>query len=377
MTAPLGELDPGEFLAVYWQKQPCLIRGALPGFKPPVDGDDLAGLACEELAESRIVSGNVANGEWRLRNGPFEESEFAALGDMDWTLLVQDVEKHYPPLQSLLDAFSFLPNWRLDDLMVSFAAPGGSVGPHVDQYDVFLLQVQGRRHWQIARQFEPGLVPGCPLNILADFNPERDWTLDPGDMLYLPPGVAHHGVALDPCLTYSIGLRAPSAADLHAGLGELLAEMDDQGGRYADPGLTTVARPGEIDRAALQGFRELLSATLDQNDEFGALIGTFLSRYRLAHEPASPPACPAIEQVAESLREGATFSRNPWTRINWLERDGRAQLHAAGSVYTCSIEIAQILCDSGDIRLDPDSIDDPSITLLQALIRDGHIILSL
>jgi 50S ribosomal protein L16 3-hydroxylase len=211
---PLGALSPEQFLTEYWQRKPLLVRNAFPGFTPPIDGDDLAGLACEPLAEARVVSGSLAGAAWTLRHGPFEEQEFAGLGERDWTLLVQDVEKHYPPLAELLDAFAFLPSWRLDDIMISFAAPGGSVGPHVDQYDVFLLQADGHRRWQIATDFDPAPAADLPLDMLANFRAQQEWLLGPGDMLYLPPGVAHHGVAEDACLTYSIGLRAPSAADL-------------------------------------------------------------------------------------------------------------------------------------------------------------------
>jgi len=149
MSAPLGKFSTQQFLEEYWQKRPCLIRQAIPDFKSLLDGDDLAGLACEEMTESRLVSGTYEAQDWNVSNGPFGESDFAALADANWTLLVQDVEKHYAPLQALMQQFSFIPQWRIDDLMISFAATGGSVGPHVDQYDVFLLQAEGKRLWQI------------------------------------------------------------------------------------------------------------------------------------------------------------------------------------------------------------------------------------
>ena len=147
MTSPLGKMDPDHFLQEFWQKKPCLIRQAITGFEPLLDGNDLAGLACEEMAEARMVSGTFAAADWHVEHGPFDESFFDELPEQNWTLLVQDVEKHYAPLQELMQQFSFIPNWRLDDLMISFAASGGSVGPHTDQYDVFLLQAEGRRRW--------------------------------------------------------------------------------------------------------------------------------------------------------------------------------------------------------------------------------------
>ena len=224
-----------------------MIRQAWTDFEPDIDADDLAGLACEPLAEARLISGPDADGGWQLRHGPFAENEFSELGERNWTLLVQDVEKHYPPLAQLLERFSFLPRWRLDDIMISFAAPGGSVGPHVDQYDVFLLQAAGSRRWEISRDFDPLTRDDVPLDMLQQFTPEQQWVLEPGDMLYLPPGVAHHGVALSPCLTYSIGLRAPSSADLLMALGEHLAQQPDEGGRYRDPPLVPGPPAGLID----------------------------------------------------------------------------------------------------------------------------------
>ena len=373
--SPLGDLSPARFLEEFWQRKPCLIRAACPDFQMTLDGDDLAGLACEELAEARIVTGSLASAKWHLQSGPFEESVFATLGERDWTLLVQDVEKHYPPIQPLLDCFDFLPTWRMDDLMVSFAAPGGSVGPHADQYDVFLLQASGRRSWQIARHYDPALLPDCDLNILANFKPEDEWTLEPGDMLYLPPGVAHHGVALDACLTCSIGFRAPSAADLFLGLGEALAEESDHGGRYSDPGGTPELRPGEVDSRALAMVHRLLEGHLDNQKEFQEFTATYLSRFRLAHEPVPQPDLPAPDEILGRLRGGAELARHPWTRMNWIERQGTALLYAAGVPYTCSLELAQTLCGPGPLKADPDRLDRASLAALLRLLADGQLII--
>jgi len=370
---PADGFDTREFLARYWQRRPCLMRGAFPRFEPGLDGDDLAGLACEAPVEARIVTGSFEKADWTLEYGPFEERRFGQLGDADWTLLVQDVEKHYPPLQALLAQFAFLPAWRLDDLMVSFAAPGGSVGPHVDQYDVFLLQAEGRRHWRIARRYDPALLPDCPLNVLQRFEPEQAWTLEPGDMLYLPPGVAHHGVAVDPCLTFSIGLRAPSAADLFLALGEALAEDESQGGRYADPGIAGRPRAGEIDREALRGLRRLLNGHLDNIPTLESFLAAFLSRYRLANDPAPPPEPVSVDAVVACLRQGGSLARNPWTRLTWIERDGRALLFAAGQACSCSIELAELLCGPLPAPPSPESLDPASLAALQQLLENGHV----
>lgn len=374
MTAPLGELDPGQFLAEYWQRKPCLVRQALPGFASPLDGNDLAGLACEQMAEARIVTGTFEAANWSLRHGPFEEGTFADLPTEHWTLLVQDVEKHYAPLQDLMQQFSFIPGWRLDDLMISYAATGGSVGPHTDQYDVFLLQVEGKRRWQIAHEYDPELLPDCPLNVLREFTPEQEWVLEPGDMLYLPPNVAHHGVALEPGMTWSIGARAPSAADLLQGLGEWLAFGSDEGGRYADPGLQPASRTGEIDTQALQGLRQLMRAKLDDDETLHPFLAAFISRFRLANEPAAPPEAMRGEEIATALLNGARLMRNPWTRLAWLETATGARLYAAGQAYDCSISLAESLCKSARPHIATDRLDQSTLEVITSLINAGHLL---
>lgn len=209
----LGGLSAAQFLREYWQKQPLLIRKAMPHWRDPLSPEELAGLACEPGVEARLVLQRAGVGPWSVRHGPFSEADFLTLPETHWTLLVQDAEKQAPALLGdFLEPFRFIPDWRCDDLMISYAPTDGSVGPHWDQYDVFLLQGKGRRRWQISTQpLQPdNLLPDTELRILCDFTPEQEWLLEPGDMLYLPPRVAHHGVAVEPCLTYSIGWRAPA-----------------------------------------------------------------------------------------------------------------------------------------------------------------------
>jgi 50S ribosomal protein L16 3-hydroxylase len=376
MNAPLGAFSTDEFLEHYWQKQVCLIRQAIPGFKPLLDGDDLAGLACEEMAESRLVKGTFAAADWTLAHGPFNEADFAALGDENWTLLVQDVEKHYLPLQALMQQFSFIPRWRLDDLMISYAATGGSVGPHFDQYDVFLLQAQGKRRWQIAGSFEADLLEDCPLNVLQQFEPEQEWILEPGDMLYLPPGVAHHGVAMEPGMTWSIGSRAPSAADLLQGLGEWLAIEANEGERYADPHLESGSRAGEIDRKALQNLRKLMLSSLDENRNLDNYLAAFLSRFRLAHDPMPPPVSIRPEKLLKGLQGDASLLRNPWTRLTWIESPQGARLYAAGQPYDCSVWLAEALCAREQPLIKADLLDQASLDTLARLFNSGHFLLT-
>ena len=372
MKPPLGAVAAEEFLQRYWQRQPLLVRQAFPGFEPELDIDDIAGLACDDMAEARLVSGRFPEHDWRVRYGPFGERELSALPDRDWTLLVQDVEKHYPPLRALLERFDFLPRWRIDDLMVSVAAPGGSVGPHVDQYDVFLLQAQGRRRWQIAERFAPALLEGAELNVLQSFEAEQEWVLEPGDMLYLPPGVAHHGVALDAGMTWSIGMRAPSAADLFQAFGEWLADGHGEGTRYTDPPLSAAADANELDAAAQARFRDL-AAGEPATGPFTEFLGHFLSRYRLAHEPAPPES--AIDEAAlrDELAAGVALRQNPWTRMLWIRINSQAAVFAAGKRYACSQETAAALCDPRRLAIASEALREPAVTC--ALVNDGHLYL--
>jgi 50S ribosomal protein L16 3-hydroxylase len=221
----LANLTPQQFLDEHWQKKPLPIRQAFENFTPPLDPDELAGLACEDDVESRLVIQTPgATPEWHVRQGPFTAEDFAALPPTHWTLLVQDVDKHVPECAELLDHFRFLPDWRIDDIMVSFAAPQGSVGPHIDAYDVFLLQGLGERRWLLDPSPETtSIIPDIELKLLNNFTPNQDHTLSSGDMLYLPPGVAHHGVAQNDCMTLSIGFRAPSHAEMLADFAGWLA----------------------------------------------------------------------------------------------------------------------------------------------------------
>ena len=293
-----GEVGVDEFLQEYWQQKPLLIRQALPGYISPISPDELAGLALEEEVESRLVEGGSNN--WSLRHGPFTEQDFLDLPEQDWTLLVQAVDLWVPQVQQLLERFDFLPPWRLDDVMVSFACPGGSVGPHFDQYDVFLLQVEGRRRWQIGGHCDGNtpLQADCPLRVLESFSSQQEWLLEPGDMLYLPPGMAHWGVAETECLTYSIGFRSPSIADL---LGDLAVELMAQGyeAHYRDPAMSQALTGREIDPTFVAQAKQQLWQAIDNDD----LIGDWFARFMTA------PKYPELVDMTQEER-----------RANWRNR---------------------------------------------------------
>jgi 50S ribosomal protein L16 3-hydroxylase len=236
----INNLDIDDFLKNYWQKKPFLIRAAFPDYQPPISAEELAGLACEDFVESRIILENFANKKWHLENGPFAESRFPELPESHWTLLIQGLNKIFPELDDLLHQFNFIPSWRVDDLMASYAAPQGSVGPHVDQYDVFLLQASGRRKWMISEESvkENNFETDIPLKIIKNFKAESEWILEAGDMLYLPANVAHYGIAMEDCMTFSIGFRAPSHAELlSAYVDDHITELNENL-RYQDPDLS-------------------------------------------------------------------------------------------------------------------------------------------
>lgn len=242
---PLGAFSVDQFLRDHWQRRPLLVRAAVPDVRPPVAPASLVALSARDEVESRLVS--AFGGRWRLRHGPFAAGSVPSLSRRRWTLLVQGVDLHDDHAHALLERFRFVPDARLDDLMISLASDGGGVGPHVDSYDVFLLQAWGRRRWRIGWPASRDLMPGLPLRILAQFEPRDEFVLEPGDMLYLPPGWGHDGVAEGPCMTCSIGFRAPSR---HEFLSALLADAAESvsGGdpRFADPGRRATIRPAQI-----------------------------------------------------------------------------------------------------------------------------------
>ena len=343
-SAQLLGMPPAQFLHDYWQKRPLLIRNAFPDFESPLSPEDLAGLACEEAALSRVVQHNRKKDQWTLRHGPFAEEEFPKLPNHDWTLLVQDVDKWDADVRALLERFDFLPRWRIDDVMISFAAPGGSVGAHVDQYDVFLLQGQGQRHWQISidPQASTAFRDDVDLKLLREFKPTHEWTLDPGDMLYLPPGVPHHGVAVDACLTYSIGMRAPSQAELLVDFAEHLAEQAGDEARYADPDLAASSDRHEIDDAALARVRRALAALQTDDARLAEWFGTYISAYRSA-DVAAPPKPPNADKVLKTLADGGALLRHPFVRSAWTRQGKRAMLFVGGAAYPMSLSSARHL----------------------------------
>lgn len=365
----LGGISPSDFLRDYWQKKPLLIREALPDFRGLLGADELIDLACQEDAQSRLVIRR--NGRWEVRHGPFVPRAFARLPKEGWTLLVQDVNHFLPAARELLLKFNFIPHSRLDDLMISYAPEEGGVGPHFDSYDVFLLQGAGRRRWRISGQQDRTLVAAAPLKILQDFRPEQEWVLEPGDMLYLPPGYAHDGVAVkEPCMTYSIGFRAPTYQELAT---QFLVHLQDNceiAGMYEDPDLGVQAHPGLISSAMLNQVSAALDKIEWDNVEVERFIGMYLTEPK-PHVFFTPPPVPISErEFARRMRKGKLQLD---LKSRMLFRGNRIFLN--GDVYEVGKTAQRILGELAD-RLALSSvrdIDAEAQALLYQWYLDGYV----
>lgn len=365
--APLGGATPARFLRRYWQKQPLLIRQAIAGFQGLLSARELFALAGRDDVESRLV---LREGRrWTLAQGPFRRADFRALPERNWTLLVHGVNLHLVAADALLHRFAFVPFARLDDLMVSYAMPGGGVGPHVDSYDVFLLQGEGRRRWRIGRPRDLALRPGLPLKILARFRPEHEWQLGPGDMLYLPPSIAHDGVAVDACSTYSIGFRAPSAQEIATAFLDWLRDRVGLDGRYADRGRRSSSSPARVDRT----LRAYAVATLRRLAWDESAVARFLGSHLTEPKPGvvfCPPRRPlqARAFIRRAARCGVRLDSR--TRLLYDERN----LFINGEALALPVRGRAALKRLADARrLAAIEIDDQGSSLLYRWYCDGFL----
>jgi 50S ribosomal protein L16 3-hydroxylase len=312
-ASPFGALSLDAFFEQYWQKKPLLVKGAFPGFDGLVDAPTLFKLACNPDVESRWVAQAPAG--WILEHAPQSAKRLALDAPYPWTVLVQGLNLWHPVAQAFLAQFRFIPQARLDDLMVSYATEGGGVGPHFDDYDVFLIQGTGRRRWQISEQADRRLVEGAPLKILADFVPEQEWVVEPGDLLYLPPHWAHNGVALDTgCTTYSVGFRAPRAQELGEAFLMFMQDRLSLSGLYADPDLRPCRESGRIDDAMVDRIATLLSGIRWGREEMALFAGTYLSEPK-PHLFFSPQARPlSLTRFSDRVKEDG-FELDPRTLL--------------------------------------------------------------
>jgi 50S ribosomal protein L16 3-hydroxylase len=376
----LGDLSPEEFLNEYWQKQPLLVRGALPDFESPLEPGELAGLACEQDVESRLILEEGGETPWELRMGPFEEEDFLNLPPTRWTVLVQEVDRLIPAVADLLDAFAFVPKWRIDDVMVSYAPEHGNVGAHIDNYDVFLLQGLGTRRWEWGETpiHNEEIVPDLDVRMLAEFEADREAVLEPGDMLYLPPRFAHHGVSMDDqCMTYSVGFRAPSHEDLIAAfMQDMLANVDPDA-RYSDPDLSPPEHPGEISEQALDKIRTLFRQFTEDDDTIARWFGAYVTEPRRDRFAMPRREEMDADTLTAAIRDGNSLRRGPSTNLAFMHDPHGVTLFANGAAYELDAAVASaapLLTDTEVIDADTlrPHLDNEAFTaLLLHLVNEG------
>ncbi|MEA1890984.1 MAG: cupin domain-containing protein [Pseudomonadota bacterium] len=376
------DLSVETFLNTYWQQQPLLIRNAFKADFFPLEANELAGLAMEEDLESRIV---LEHGErpWELRHGPFSEQDFSSLPASHWSLLVQDVDKFVPEVQVLLKHFQFIPDWRVDDIMVSYAEDQGSVGPHVDSYDVFLIQAAGTRRWKIGamEDVQAGYLENVDLQVLKQFSVQDEWLLEPGDVLYLPPGIPHWGVAEGECVTSSVGFRAPSHQEMLEDWSQHLLETGLGRGHFQDPHLSLQTHSAEIDAGAFAQVDEIISSyklsPAQQRRWFGRLVTRVKDHLEIY------PASPAIsaETLLLEIMAGRLLTRHPFARFAFANIDSETL-----SLFVCgeSIDLQQSdrslvlsLCNTSADTVDlppPEQLDSRTLATLVLLYNSGYLL---
>ena len=359
VTAPLTQLNGvsiEQFLAQYWQQQPLLIRNAFPHFRSPVQADEIAGFAVDDDVDARLVIQEPMRQQWRVIHSPVPPQVFEQLPEREWTLLVQHANLLDPGINALLQPFRFIPNWRLDDIMVSYAVDGGGVGPHFDYYDVFLLQGQGKRRWRIGQQcdVQSPLIPDQPMRILAQFEQSDEFILHPGDMLYVPPYWAHWGTAIGESITYSIGFRAPSHADILLDASQELALDLSEDDRYRDPRMHLQSYPGEIRAEVVSEMIAIFRDLTAKSQVFVDWLGSYATRND--HYQAAAPS---------QLQSDGIFSLDPFARSVFIRTgDGHsveAQLYVNGNRFLCSLAMATAITEYRQLHVNQLSDSDKKI----------------
>ena len=341
------QIDTETFLARYWQRSPLLLPGALPDFQVPVDANELAGLAMEDGIESRIIE--HCAGDWVLQHGPFTEQDYQR--DNPWTLLVQAVDHYLPEVAQLRTLVDFIPQWRIDDIMVSYATDGGSVGPHYDNYDVFLLQGEGQRLWKLGQfcDHSSALLPHDELRILEQFEQTDEYLLGPGDILYVPPGVAHWGIAQGECTTFSIGFRAPRVSELVSRFADALLDQMEPDQFYRDAGLEVSTRPGEIRPRDLERVSAQLQAALDQASG-NRWLGELVTEPRYEQFPDDDELAEAKAILAD---DPARVELNPAAKVAWQHEAEQLVVFANGDCAEFSdalLPLQMTLCQERELK---------------------------
>ncbi|MGD9710623.1 MAG: cupin domain-containing protein [Thermomicrobiales bacterium] len=380
---PKREFDVDVFLTDYWQRKPFLIRNSWQSWRNPLEPAELAGLACEQEAEARLIT--QREGHWIVEHGPFSEDRFDAPDTCPWTLLVQAVDHLVPDVAALIEPFRFIPNWRIDDVMVSYATDGGGVGPHFDQYDVFLIQGLGHRRWRVGERCnqDTQLLPHDDLHLLANFEATDEWILGPGDILYVPPGIAHEGTAVgDDCMTYSIGFRAPSRSELIAHWCDHLLEQLQDDDRYEDwrSGSTRYDQhnPGEISANAIAGLQAMMAEKMLDRDAFARWFGQYNSVRKYPEIDWGPREPLTPEDIRAYIDGRIALLRNPASRFSFVRKDvASLTMFVDGASFDCDqriSEFAEQICGQDRVLIDPNNKHlDATLDLVTQLINQGSI----
>lgn len=370
----IDNFDVADFLQNVWQQKPLVIR---KGFAQTdwLEPDDLAGLACEEGIEARIILQN--KGKWCVEHGPFPEQRFSSLPRKNWTLLVQAVDQWVPEVADILKCFNFLPSWRLDDVMVSYAPVGGTVSQHFDFYDVFLIQGEGSRRWQIGQVCDGAsvLLPDTPVKILRDFEVSIEVTLNPGDILYIPARFAHYGVSVEDSLTYSVGFRAPGIRDIVDGISTAALECLTDDLRYQDTPDSLRASTGEIPASAVEQVRQMLYSALSQPDLIKGWLGAFVTERKY---PDAERAYSEVNGWLSRLQEDVLL-RSPGSRFAYMcmSESEQALLFVDGEQYPCSLLLAKFLAEADVLEADRLTAfyrEDVQRRCLDALLTSGALV---
>lgn len=363
------DLNWPDFIARYWQKRPVVLKRGFKNFIDPISPDELAGLAMESEVDSRLVSHQ--NGKWQVSHGPFESYDH--LGENNWSLLVQAVNNWHEPSSALMRPFRALPDWRIDDLMISFSVPGGGVGPHLDQYDVFIIQGVGRRRWRVGEKV--AMKQHCPhpdLLQVEPFDAIIDEEMEPGDILYIPPGFPHEGYSLENALNYSVGFRAPSGRELISGFADYVLQRELGGLRYTDPAVPERQQPADILPQEIDSLREMMLDMVNQPEVFHSWFGEFItqSRHELDVAPPEPPYQP--DEIYDALQQGDRLVRLGGLRVLCVAGEVYVNGEKLDSLHRPALEALANHTQLGAENFG-DALEDPSfLATLAALVNSGY-----
>lgn len=379
----LGRLSQDEFLSKYWQKRPLLMRGALNPFPDLITPEELAGLTFNDAVESRLIVQGQGRNKWQLKRGPFNAQTFKKLPKKKWTFLVNGVDRFVPSVHSLLDQFSFIPFWRVDDVMISYAVDQGNVGAHVDNFDVFLVQAYGEREWMIEDRpvLQDDFIPNLPIRLLKKFKPTHKWILKPGDILYLPPRFPHHGIARgDRCMTVSVGCRAPSINEIVNGVVSHALTNHDETDRYSDPDLKAQA-PGEVSSAAITKIRRALESALS-DEVLSDWLGRSITDPYSDVDFAATATKVAPARIASAIKRGAKIVRAEGARLAYVNQSDRLlAFFVNGQRDDLSGRVASLAKELADRIVVPAEVVAPYINdkgclgLIASLLAGGAIVL--